>query len=69
MLVIVGLEGGQAIRAEALIGGKASRPRLVQMHIHGLGAEVEALERSPNEVAADPLFLEVGDAHPAAEAG
>src|ERR1700730_2173320 len=67
----VGLEGwkaggGQAGRPE--IRREASRPRLVQMHIDELGADIETLERRPDKVGADPRFLQVRHAHRAAEA-
>src|SRR6202047_2961681 len=69
VLVIVGLECGQAGRGEGRIWSEANRARLVQMHIHELGADIEALERGPDEVGADPRFLEVRDADRAAGAG
>src|ERR1700730_7842807 len=56
---IVGLEFGQARRGEGRIWSEANRARLVQMHIHELCADIEAPERGPTEVRADPRFLEV----------
>ena len=54
-----------AVRVES--GAVPDRARLVQMHVHELGADIEALERGPNEVGADPRLLEVRDADRAAK--
>ncbi len=67
ILVIVGQERGQARRGEGRIWSEANRARLVQMHIHELGADIEAPERRPNEIGADTRFLEVRDADRAAK--
>ena len=55
-----------AVRVELERGQRA---RLVQMHIHELGADIEAPERGPNEVGSDSRFLEVRDADRAAKPG
>src|ERR1019366_3579533 len=70
-LVLIGvrLERRQAGGVEHNIRGKDGRPRLVQMHIHVLGADIEPLERRPDEIGSGPAFLEVRDANRAAKAG
>lgn len=52
VLIVVGLKRGQAIRIEHRIRGEANWPRLVQMHIRKLGADIEALERRPDKIGA-----------------
>ena len=57
ILVIVGLECGQASSGEGRIWSEANRARLVRMRIHELGADIEARERGPDEIGADPASL------------
>src|SRR5208337_3930939 len=59
VLIVVGLKRGQAVGIEHRIRCEANWPRLVQMHIRKLGANIEALERRPDKIGAHTAFLEV----------